>query len=102
MHCIDRQLYRLVCDLRNVLCGRGHDSDSKRRSLQTQGGKIMDRKDMIEELEDIKNIGQMLEISLQTNEDDPNIIRSVSIINRKLAAVIEKAMAEKDKKPGGN
>ncbi len=62
----------------------------------------MDRKDMIEELEDIKNIGQMLEISLQTNEDDPNIIRSVSIINRKLAAVIEKAMAEKDKKPGGN
>ena len=62
----------------------------------------MDRKDMIEELEDIKNIGQMLEISLQTNEGDPNIIRSVSIINRKLAAVIEKAMAEKDKKPGGN
>lgn len=62
----------------------------------------MDRKDMIEELEDIKNIGQMLEISLQANEDDPNIIRSVSIINRKLAAVIEKAMAEKDKKSGGN
>ncbi|MEY8335385.1 hypothetical protein AALB53_20150 [Lachnospiraceae bacterium 47-T17] len=62
----------------------------------------MDRKDMIEELEDIKNIGQMLEISLQANEDDPNIIRSVSIINRKLAAVIEKAMAEQDKKPGGN
>ena len=62
----------------------------------------MDMKDMIEELEDIKNIGQMLEISLQTNEDDPNIIRSVSIINRKLAAVIEKSTAEKDKKPGGN
>ena len=62
----------------------------------------MDMKDMIEELEDIKNIGQMLEISLQTNEDNHNIIRSVSIINRKLAAVIEKAMAEKDKKPGGN
>lgn len=51
----------------------------------------MDMKDMIEELEDIKNIGQMLEVSLQANEDDPNIIRSVSIINRKLAAVIEKA-----------
>ena len=62
----------------------------------------MDRKDMIEELEDIKNIGQMLEISLQANEDDPNIIRSVSIINRKLADVIEKATAEQDKKPGGN
>ena len=51
----------------------------------------MDMKDMIEELEDIKNIGQMLEVSLQANEDDPNIIRSVSIINRKLASVIEKA-----------
>ncbi len=62
----------------------------------------MDMKDMIEELEDIKNIGQMLEISLQANEDDPNIIRSVRIINRKLAAVIEKATAEQDKKPGGN
>ena len=62
----------------------------------------MDMKDMIEELEDIKNIGQMLEISLQANEDDPNIIRSVSIINRKFAAVIEKAIAEQDKKSGGN
>ena len=60
----------------------------------------MDRKDMIEELEDIKNIGQMLEISLQANEDDPNVIRSVSIINRKLASVIEKATAGLDKKAG--
>lgn len=55
----------------------------------------MDMKDMIEELEDRKNTGQ-------TNEDDLNIIRSVSIINRKLAVVIEKAMAEEDKKSGGN
>ena len=62
----------------------------------------MDMKDMIEELEDRKNIGQMLESSLQANEDDLNIIRSVSIINRKLAAVIEKSTAEKDKKSGGN
>ena len=62
----------------------------------------MDMKDLIEELEDIKNIGQMLEISLQANEDDPNIIRSVSIINKKFAAVIEKAIAEQDKKSGGN
>ena len=57
----------------------------------------MDMKDMIEELEDRKNIGQMLESSLQANEDDLNIIRSVSIINRKLAVVIEKAMAERIK-----
>ena len=62
----------------------------------------MDMKDMIEELEDRKNIGQMLESSLQANEDDLNIIRSVSIINKKFAAVIEKAIAEQDKKSGGN
>lgn len=62
----------------------------------------MDMKDMIEKLEDIKNIGQMLEISLQANEDDPNIIRSVSIINRKLASVIEEATAGQDKKLDGS
>lgn len=62
----------------------------------------MDIKKMIEKLEDIKNIGQMLEISLQANEDDPNIIRSVSIINRELASVIEEAKAEQDKKSGGS
>ncbi len=73
----------------------------KRRPLQIQGGKSMDIKDLIEELEDIRNIGQMLEISLQANEDDPNIIRSVSIINRKLASVIEEATAGLDKKQGG-
>lgn len=62
----------------------------------------MDIKAMIEKLEDIKNIGQMLEISLQANEDDPNIIRSVSILNRELASVIEEAKAEPDKKSGGS
>lgn len=62
----------------------------------------MDIKKMIEKLEDIKNIGQMLEISLQANEDDPNIIRSVSIINRELASVIEEAKAGQDKKSGGS
>ena len=62
----------------------------------------MDIKKMIEKLEDIKNIGQMLEISLQANEDDPNIIRSVSIINRELASVIEEAKTQQDKKSGGS
>ena len=62
----------------------------------------MDIKDLIEKLEDIKNIGQMLEISLQANEDDPNIIRSVSIINRELASVIEEAKTQQDKKSGGS
>lgn len=61
----------------------------------------MDIKDIIEELEDIKNISEMLEISLQANEDDPNIIRSVSIINRKLTAVIEEATAGQNKQSGG-
>ena len=62
----------------------------------------MDIKDIIEKLEDIKNIGELLETSLQANEDDPHIIRSVSIINRKLAFVIEEAMAEQNKQSGGN
>lgn len=62
----------------------------------------MNMKEIIEKLEDIKNIGQMLEISLQANEDDPNIIRSVSILNRELASVIEEAKAEPDKKSGGS
>lgn len=62
----------------------------------------MDIKDLIEKLEDIKNIGQMLEISLQANEDDPSIIRSVSIINRELASVIEEAKTQQDKKSGGS
>lgn len=62
----------------------------------------MDIKDMIEKLEDIKNIGQMLEISLQANEDDLNIIRSVSIINRELASVIEEVKVGQDKKSGGS
>ncbi len=62
----------------------------------------MDIKKMIEKLEDIKNIGQMLEISLQANEDDPNIIRSVSIINRELASVIEEVKVGQDKKSGGS
>ena len=62
----------------------------------------MNMKEIIEKLEDIKNIGQMLEISLQANEDDPNIIRSVSILNRELATVIEEAKEELDKKSGGS
>lgn len=62
----------------------------------------MDIKDLIEKLEDIKNIGEMLEISLQANEDDPSIIRSVSIINRELASVIEEAKTQQDKKSGGS
>lgn len=62
----------------------------------------MNMKEIIEKLEDIKNIGQMLEISLQANEDDPNIIRSVSIINRELASVIEEAKTQQDKKSGGS
>ena len=62
----------------------------------------MDIKDIVEKLEDIKNIGELLEASLQANEDDPHIIRSVSIINKKLASVIEEATAEQNKQSGGN
>lgn len=62
----------------------------------------MDIKDIIEKLEDIKNIGELLETSLQANEDDPSIIKSVCIINRKLTSVIETAAAGQDKQSGGN
>jgi len=62
----------------------------------------MDIKDIIEKLEDIKNIGQLLEVSLEANEDDPSIIRSVSIINNKLESVIKEATAEQNKQSGGN
>jgi len=62
----------------------------------------MDIKDMIEKLEDIKNIGELLAVSLEANEDDPHIIRSVSIINRKLASIIKEATAEQNKQSGGN
>ena len=61
----------------------------------------MDIKDIVEKLKDIKNIGQMLEISLEANEDDPNIVRSVSIINKGLASVIEEATAGDDNPSGG-
>jgi len=62
----------------------------------------MDIKDIIEKLEDIKNIGQLLEVSLEANEDDPSIISSVSIINNKLESVIKEATAGQNKQPGGN
>lgn len=62
----------------------------------------MDIKDIIEKLEDIKNIGELLAVSLEVNKDDLHIIRSVNIINRKLASVIEEATAEQNKQSGGN
>lgn len=62
----------------------------------------MDIKDIIEKLEDIKTIGQLLEVSLEANEDDPHIIRSVNIINRKLESLIEEATAGQDEQSGGD
>ena len=41
-----------------------------------------------ESLHDIKNIVQLLEISLQSNEDDRHIVRSVDIINKMVTTVI--------------
>jgi len=58
--------------------------------------------DIIERLEDIKNIGQILAISLEANGDDPHIIRSVSIINRELASVIKEITAGQDEQSGGS
>lgn len=39
-------------------------------------------------LEDIKNIVQLLEMSLANNKDDEHIIRSVNIINRMIETSI--------------
>lgn len=39
---------------------------------------------LIEQTKDTINILQLLEISLAENEDDPNIIRTVTIINKLL------------------
>ena len=58
--------------------------------------------DIIERLEDIKNIGQILAISLEANGDDPHIIRGVSIINRELASVIKEITAGQDEQSGGS
>lgn len=58
--------------------------------------------DIIEKLADIKNIAELLEISLRANADDPHIIRSVNIINRQLASVLEEAAEGLDKQPGGD
>lgn len=94
-------LYRLGTDEKSILCC-GVLLFQNTDNLHRQGVKGMDIKDVIEKLEDIKNIGQLLEVSLEANEDDPSIIRSVSIINNKLESVIKEVTAEQNKQSGGN
>lgn len=47
-----------------------------------------------EKLFDIQNVVQMLEVSLASNNDDKSIIRSVSIINSMIGALIENECKE--------
>lgn len=43
-----------------------------------------------EELEDILNIVQLLAVSLDDNEEDSHIIRSVDVIQKMIKAVIDR------------
>ncbi len=43
-----------------------------------------------EELEDILNIVQLLAVSLEDNEEDSHIIRSVDVIQKMIKAVIDR------------
>lgn len=47
-----------------------------------------------DDLEDVKNIIHLLEMSLESNQDDEHIIKSVSIIHKMVSAVIEKRVVE--------
>lgn len=47
-----------------------------------------------DDLEDVRNIIQLLEMSLESNQDDEHIIKSVSIIHKMVSAVMEKRVME--------
>ena len=46
--------------------------------------------DELEELYDLKTILQLLEISLQDNEDDNQITRTIQILNKMISAIVDK------------
>lgn len=43
-----------------------------------------------EDMEDVLNIVQLLAVSLEDNEDDSHIIRSVRVIQKMIKAVIDR------------
>lgn len=43
-----------------------------------------------EDMEDVLNIVQLLAVSLEDNEDDSHIIRSVHVIQKMIKAVIDR------------
>lgn len=56
-------------------------------------GVLLDKVQQLHEsLEDIKNVVQLLEMSLVNNEDDKHIVRSVNIINKMLNTVLNDDM----------
>lgn len=48
--------------------------------------------EITEKMRDIRNVVQLLEISLKSNEDDGHIVRSVGVIDKMLASVVENDM----------
>lgn len=43
-----------------------------------------------EDMKDILNIVQLLTISLENNEEDEHVIRSVNVIQRQIKSIIDK------------
>lgn len=56
-------------------------------------GVLLDKVQQLHEsLEDIKNVVQLLEMSLVNNGDDKHIVRSVNVINKMLNTVLNDDM----------
>jgi len=49
--------------------------------------------EVIEKVKDVRNVLQLLEMSLQINEDDGHVARSVTVIDKMLASVLEQDLA---------
>lgn len=67
-----------------ILNGKNMEMKGLQNSIETLQDKI----------EDIRNIIQILEISMQNTEEDEHIIRSVSVIDKMLDNVLQVDMKE--------
>lgn len=55
---------------------------------------ILSAEQLEDSLEDIRHIIQLFELSLEGNQEDAHIIKSISIIHKMVNAVIEKEIVE--------
>lgn len=68
--------------------------EDEKRSLYEERNLLNKVETVQGNLEDIRNIVQLLKMSLLNNEDDPHICRSVDIIDKMLKSVIHEDMGE--------